>query len=234
MPESPDQSLSSADIKNTLPHPKVVEAQASSNGQQRLDYYKNSKGDISVKVDYPMKIGDSVRVKWFGANTTFTTDKIVETPGNLAPFFISRYEVIDVIDRNATLSYTVLRNGNLEQSFPLEFIVTGASNGHNFEIRAPTIDDSHTNLRVQIHDQFNSNSTAQVRCIGGDYDQDTWDFAPQTFGTASHLDFNHADQAWLNRNRGRRVKFNWSLKINPGDNLLFSRRLIVEKFLIPK
>jgi hypothetical protein len=208
----------------------VLEAHSITDNSQRIDYYLdvNNSGLETIHVivpDYNMKTGDSVKVKWLGRGNheENSPTQTVGNPPSLQPFAISKYEVIDVIGFNASIGYSVKRppSDTLHQSPVLRLAVEG----HAGTIVAPTINADHNNLRVQKA-QFNSNSTAAVRCIGGNSDSDVWSSDDTTFGSASYLNFS-INNNWLARNRGRSVKFDWSVRVNPGDghNYKFSQLL---------
>ncbi|MDH0747896.1 hypothetical protein N5D61_16290 [Pseudomonas sp. GD03842] len=220
-------NMTAKDPVLNLTAPSVQEAHPVSGEKERLNYY-DVNGDIHVAIpDYGMKTGDTVKLYWFGRSITLGSPiKVVGSPPSLPPFIISKYEVIDVIQANASLWYTVKRSpsDHTHESLSRELIV----DGKGFTIDAPSINGSHNNLRVMRQSEFNDNTTAEVRAIGGDADSDIWSSNTLTFGTAGYLNFS-IDSNWLTRNRGKSVKFNCSLRIAPsdGNNYLFSQLLRV-------
>jgi len=208
-----------------LTRPHVREAQPAQGDKERLNYY-NVKGDIHVVIPaYGMKTNDTVKLYWFGRSVTLGSPiQTVGSPPSLQPYVISKYEVIDVIGANATIWYTVRRPPSSENltSESLALIV----DGHSYAINAPTINTGHDNLRALRLPQFNSDTTAAMRCIAGNADSDVWSSDEATFGSAAYLNF-RIDPAWRARNLGKPVKFNCSIRVNPSDghNYLFSQLL---------
>ena len=209
-----------------LRRPHVQEAQPEQGDKERLNYY-NVKADIHVDTPYNLQPGDSVKLYFFGRNITLGSPiQTVGSPPSLQPFVISKYEVIDVIGANATIWYTVRRPPSTEdvQSPLLALIV----DGHSYTVNAPTLNGGHNILRVTRQSQFNNETTVEVRCIGGNADSDTWNSTHLKFASGSYLEF-PIDPAWRARNLGKPVKFNCSIRVNPGDgnNYLFSQLLRV-------
>lgn len=203
--------------------PSVTEA-ATDGDNQRLNYYTVG-SDIHVIVPTTnLAVNDTVKVYWTNpAYEGGTLVQRVQTGIQLVPFVISKYEVIDAIGSNMGIRYTVKRppSETLHESPTQVLIVTG----HTYEILSPML--SGRTLTVRRQPQFNSTSTAEVRCISGD-NLDTLNSSHQTFGASNELSFT-VDSEWAERNRGKAVKFNWSLRLTPSDQgYLFSRVLRVD------
>lgn len=195
------------------------------NDKQTFDYY-DTNDDIHVMVpNYNMLPGDTVKVYWKGRSTTLGSEiQTVGNPPTPLKFKISKYEVIDVIGWNTTdVWYTIRRpqTGLKGESRHLQLSVTGS--GHNFEVRAPTLDNTKQNLTVSRQSEFNSTTTARIRAIG----VTEWESHSKVFGTSGSLDFK-IDEGWLDQNSGHSVVFNYSLRLlDDGSHFLFSQLLRV-------
>lgn len=238
------------DVGLTLGRPTVRGAHPEPGDQERLDYYANANKDIEVIVDYTMQQGDSVKLYWTGPSITLgSAIQIIEDdPPRLEPFVISKYEVIDAILRNAVIRYTVKRppDTRTHESLALDLIVTGDSRGHTFDIPWPSLKSDRlaatrlpgfneakpslngSTLEVTRLPDFKDVSTVEARAIGQD-ETDTWQSSAQMFGTNTSLVF-EVDSNWLDRNRGKSVKFNYSLRLTPEQprNYLYSRLLRIK------
>lgn len=125
--------------------------------------------DIHVMVpNYNMLPGDTVKVYWEGRSTTLPSEiQTVGDPPTPLKFKISTYEIIDVIGWNTTDVWHTIRRTQTdlkEESRHLQLSVTGS--GHNFEVKAPTLDNSKQNLTISWQREFDSTTTARVRAIG--------------------------------------------------------------------
>lgn len=181
-------------------------------GRQTLAYYSvNSDIDIVVP-DYGMRAGDMVRVYWAGRNTTYSSE--IQTVTSLGPlrFEISKYEVIDCIGYSSTrVHYTVIRGAAAPiPSHILSLDVTGYAGEAVYP--APTLNDARNNIRVQKSGNVSTETTAEVRGLGAS----EWQSSTQTFGDANYLNF-PVSPAWLSANKGKAVRFNYSLRLKPSD-----------------
>lgn len=229
-----------ADDGLNLIRPHVREATTVSGDIERLNYY-NVMGPIQIIVpDYNIEAGDTVQVIWEGQRKVSQTGeeeyarervelqpRVLGTPPQLAPFIMSKYEVINVIGGDADIWYTVKRtaSGTTHSSIKLKLTV----DDHAFTLSAPTINSGHDNLRIWRQSQFNDLSTADIRGIAGDGELDLWLGKSEAFGTRDYINF-PIDPAWFTRNRGKPVKFNWSLRLKPedGTSYYFSQLLRVD------
>lgn len=190
---------------------------------EEIDYYVYQ-GDGFVEIpDSGMQPGDTVWVTWSGRNITFDSEiQTVANPPVPLVFLISQYDVIDCIRANVSIHYTVKKKNSedVRKSVTLGLKVLG----HSFDILAPSLSDSHNNLRVYRQTQYNANSTARVRAIG----ISTWQGEVEYFKDAPYLNF-AIDAAWLEENKGKLVLFNWSLRINRDDEkILYSQTLRID------
>jgi len=79
-----------------------------------------------------------------------------------------------------------------EESRHLQLSVTGS--GHNFEVGAPTLDNSKQDLTISWQREFDSTTTDRARAIG----VTEWESHPREFVTSDSLDF-LIDAGWLDQ-----------------------------------
>lgn len=188
--------------------------------REEIDYYQQE-GDGFVQVQVStLRPGDTVGVSWVGRRVTYNSEiQTVSNPPVPMRFKISQYEIIDCIGENAAISYTVVRPPSTTPITSPTLNLT--IQGNRFAIEAPTLSTSHDNLRVWKQGQFNNNSTARVRAIG----ISTWQSDIEYFNNQPYLNFT-INPALIAENRGRPVLFNYSLKINPGDSIIYYSQIL--------
>lgn len=217
-------------------HPTVKEAApvVGETDKQLLIYYQERtengvttffRDDIHVEVpNYGMTPGETVKVYWKSANITLGSkvERVGDTPGPMS-FVITKYEVADAINFDVDIWYTVLR---LNAPNPIESkhltLLVRVVPPNNLIVARPRLStlgsppERYTVLVVERQQGFNDTTTAAVRCIAGDDDSDTWSSEPLMFGKEAALTF-AIGKEWQERNLGKKVKFNSSIRRNPSD-----------------
>jgi hypothetical protein len=206
-----EMNLTRAHFRNATPAPGDPD-------RELIDYYAQQ-GDGYVEIPlYGMKVGDEVEGSFSGRVHTQHDVFTVTNESTQVVFKISMYNIIDAIHFNATITYTVKRNGVTHTSTSRILTITGYS-GY---IEAPTINSpTNNNIRVQFEVGY---YTAQVRFIGKP--GDTVESAVRKFD-GNDINFT-IDPAWAARNRGLPVLFNYSLKRFDDDRIYYSQILRID------
>ena len=206
-----EMNLTRAHFRNATPAPGDPD-------RELIDYYAHE-GDGYVEIPlYGMKVGDEVEGSFSGRVHTQRDVFTVTNESTQVVFKISMYNIIDSIHSNATITYTVKRDGVTHTSVSRILTITGYS-GY---IEAPTINSpTNNNIRVQFEAGY---YTAQVRFIGKP--GDTVESAIREFH-GNYINFT-IDPAWAARNRGLPVLFNYSLKRFDDDRIFYSQVLRVD------
>jgi hypothetical protein len=201
-----------------LKRPEVLEAKEGGGTILNFvkDFYNAAFANVMVNYvgSYP---GQTVRVKWIGRNTTYTTDiQTVSTAGQTLNFRIPRLEVIDTSGgSHAELTYTVRWPGTNTDipSRDLDLTITR----QKYILPEPTINGARNNLRV-YYPTLDAPYTARMALHG--VVTRYGDEVPIT--TSDYTDI-PIPSGWITENLGRSVMFNYTLKrTNTTEPLIFS------------
>lgn len=201
-----------------LRRPKVLEAPA-----DQLNF-NNVYGRHYINVQVPhytgMVAGHTLKVRFASGRHTFRTETLTIAKPSPINLIIPILEVVDAIDSEASVSYSVRPgvNAPLIYSEMLDLNVTEQP----FDLTKPRLSNDRSNVAVKFLNMV-PGYTVRVRWHGVVV-RDTGILPTQN---DSSMNFSIPEQ-WRSENRGKEVLINYSLhRSGSGDNLIFSRLLRV-------
>ncbi|MCI8208396.1 hypothetical protein AUC61_02505 [Pseudomonas sp. S25] len=171
---------------------------------------------LSVIVNFTgMAIGQRVQLRWAGTVVYLSANQPVEFVGDME-FRIPRMEVVDVIGRSATMTYTVtLANGTV--AGPSDALTLSVDT-QTYDLIPPVISADNSIVTLRYTD-MHAPHTGRIRWEGivkHDTDEQDLDTRPEEF----RIPIN-----WVTENRGREVLINYTVYRGEGRHLIFSRVL---------
>lgn len=211
-------------IKTTisLKSPKVLEAYGAQRDRLKMsDIYEARHVTVRIEQYVGMAIGQTIRARWASARHIYDSVITTVTAVGAMEFLIPRMEVVDSIDSEVPVSFTVrtFPNGPLHRSDPLHLNV----DAQVFVLPPPRITPDLTTVTVR-YPAMATGYQARVR-VGGVITRRT---AWQNMKTGETAEFS-IPASWKAENEGKTVLFNYSVnRTGIDEQSQFSQVLRVE------
>lgn len=202
-----------------LTTPKVVEAYGGSGNRLSFnDVYTKTHINVQVPHYVGMDRGHTIKVRWFTGRSTYETATLTVVNPTIQNFLIPRLEVIDSIDSQVAVNYSV--RTTIGSPIIISHALTLRIDPQSFDLVEPRISPDRKTVTVKFLN-MRAGYTVRVRWHGTVV-QDT---ETQPIVNDASMSF-AIPPAWVSENTGKPVIINYSVyRSGSGENLIFSQLL---------